>query len=554
MPSIRLKSLTFDATKFRKLGDLVINVADRITLVAGHNGIGKSTILGLCANGSGIRNAAQQSYLNRSFQANLNEIVHLDYTREFEEPTTTGDELPSPILEYEVDGTTMRKRCALTRRTARREVRVVPRNEPHVPWTSPNGLVIRRDGKVPFPTLYLGMTRMLPIGESNPNWVRTELDEGVNPEDEQFLQTFISRVIGTDVAAAGAAGITTQSIKGTKKTAKHPTYPYSSKCISLGQDSLSAIATALASFKRLQREWDEYPGGLLVIDELDAGFHPHAQSSLADALRNAARRLNLQVLATTHSLGMIESVHPESHPVGRGGTHVDSVIYLTDTRRPRVAENYTLADIRRDMTLTPPPPLVPTRPRPLKLYLEDQEAALILKYLLTTALKRRVNREAGVALKPMPMSIGCGNLTGLMRHDPYFKQVLIVVDADATVTGRPPNVIKLPGARDAAGRWRSPEWTLHSYLVDLVDHPENHPEAWAALQQQHLSTDYIQTHLLNTAVNIDERVSSKAWLVAKQNLIEEWGIIELWLSEQQDQVQRFSEELVRAAVTVAPLL
>lgn len=552
MPSIRLKSLAFDENKFRKLGNLVINFADRITLIAGHNGIGKSTILGLCANGSGIRDATQQSYLNRSFQANLNEIVHLDYGTEFEELVDNNSELSSPILEYEVDGVTMRKRSALTRRTERREVRVVPRNDPHVPWTSPSGLQIGRDAKVPLPTLYLGMTRMLPIGESNPNWVHTELDNGVNAEDARFIQSFVSRVIGSDVTG-GAAGITTQSIKGTKKVAKHPRYPYSAKCISLGQDSLSAIATALASFKRLKREWEGYPGGLLVIDEIDAGFHPHAQSALADALRNAARSFDLQVIATTHSLGMLESVHPESHPVGPGGTHVDSVIYLTDTRSPRVVEDYTLADIRRDMTLTPPPADVRTRPKPLKLYLEDPEAALLLKYLLTTQLKRRVRRDAGVALKPMPMSIGCGNLMGLMRHDPYFKQVLIVVDADATVTGRPPNVVKLPGVQDASGRWRSPEWTLHSYIKDLVDNSEGHPEAWAALQQQRLTTDYLQAHLLNTAVNINDRVSAKAWLVSKQSLIEEWGIIELWISEQQAQVQRFGDALALAATTVAQL-
>jgi hypothetical protein len=553
MPSIRLESLRFDQPRFRKLGDLTINLAERLTLIAGHNGIGKSTILGLCANGSGLRDAMFQSYLSRAFVANLNDIVHLDYVKEFEEPISNDTELPSPVLEYAVNGEPLHKRCALTRRTERREIRVVPRNDPHAPWASQDGLQVGQDAKVPLPTLYLGMTRMLPIGESNPRWVSTALDEGMHADDQRFIQDFISQVIGCDVAA-GLGGITTQSIKGTKKTAKHPKYPYSAKCISLGQDSLSAIATALASFKKLQREWSEYPGGLLVVDEIDAGFHPHAQASLATALRSAARRLRLQVLATTHSLCMIEAVHPESHPVGPGGTHVDSVIYLTDTRRPRMANGYTLADVRRDMMLTPPPPVVRARAKPLKLYLEDAEAALILKYLLTPALKRRVNREAGVSLKPMPMSVGCGNLMGLMRHDPYFKTVIIAVDADATIRRRPPNVIKLPGALDATGRGRSPEWSLYTYIQALVNRSEEHPEAWAALGQQHLNTDFLQVHLLNTDVNINNRESAKVWMLGKQELIEEWGIIQLWLSENAEMVQRFTADLLLAAVSTAALL
>src|SRR6185369_899808 len=160
-----LKSLRFDQLRFRKLGDLTITLAERLTLIAGHNGIGKSTILGLCANGSGLRDADFQSYLNRAFVANLNDIVHLDYVREFEEPTSSAIELPSPVLQYEINDEILFKRCALTRRTERREVRVVPRNDPHAPWISQDGLQVGQDAKVPLPTIYLGMTRMLPIGE-----------------------------------------------------------------------------------------------------------------------------------------------------------------------------------------------------------------------------------------------------------------------------------------------------------------------------------------------------------------------------------------------------
>jgi len=47
---VQVKSLMFGSPPFRKLGNINIEFADRLTLIAGHNGIGKSTILGLIAN------------------------------------------------------------------------------------------------------------------------------------------------------------------------------------------------------------------------------------------------------------------------------------------------------------------------------------------------------------------------------------------------------------------------------------------------------------------------------------------------------------------------
>lgn len=276
MQLIRLKALKFESKPFRKLGDITIPIAPRITLIAGHNGIGKSTILGLIANGSGNQDTGTQSYLDRQFKADLKDIVHLDYEKDFEAYKASA-EIPSPTIEYEINGEQLIKRCSITGRSESRTVRVVPRNVDRTSFKTSDGAVsVGPAAKVPLPTLYLGMTRMLPVGESNPSWVTSVLDKSIHQDDAEFIQTFIDGVIGIGSKAEGPREITTLGIKGTGKTAKHPDYTQSPKCVSLGQDSLSAIATALASFKMLQREWPEYRGGLLVVDELDAGFHPHA--------------------------------------------------------------------------------------------------------------------------------------------------------------------------------------------------------------------------------------------------------------------------------------
>ena len=554
MPSIKLKSLNFESPPFRKLGSISIPFAERITVIAGHNGIGKSTILALVANGSGIRDATNQSYLNRAFDANLNEIVHLDFVKEYEEYKSRGAQLPSPFIEYDIDDIPLIKRCSITGRNERKEVRVVPRNDPHKDMLSP--VKVGKDAKIPLPTLYLGMTRMLPVGESNPTWVTSSMDKTIHEKDAAFIQSFINSVIASGRPNSGSKNITTQSIKGTGKSTKHPDYAHSSKCISLGQDSLSAIATALASFQKLQRESQDYPGGLLVIDELDAGFHPHAQQKLVLALASAAKKLSLQVLATTHSVNLIEAIHPDAHPVGVGGKHVDAVVYLTDTNKPRVAEGYTLQDIRRDMSLLPPPVALPKKAKTLKIYLEDPEAHFVLKRLLTRSLKMRVKREAGVSLKAIPLSVGCGNLVGFQKYDPYFATVLIVLDADAPIKGkgkRTQNIIKLPGAVDSNGGGLSPERSLYEFIQTLASNTDEYPSSRAALVQQKLTSNYLETHFLDGDTNISKRESAKKWMNAKLQFIEDWGLYELWLNEHPVQVKAFQNALVAAAIATAKL-
>jgi energy-coupling factor transporter ATP-binding protein EcfA2 len=282
---IKLAAIEFGDVPFRKLLNMKIPIAERLTLIAGHNGLGKSTILGLAANGSGITQAAYRSYFDRTYQGNLYEIIFIDFEGEYENRRTSGQPLPNPILTYSIDGRPLTKKCTLTPRKQRGEIRVVPRNDPHVAFDFDGGNV-GTDGKVPLPTLFLGMSRMLPIGESDPEWASSSSEASFHPDDAMVIRNFIDGVIpGPLRGGPGTPTITTQSIRGTKKTAKHPDYPYSSKAISLGQDSLSAIATAVASFAKLKREWKGYCGGLLVIDELDAGLHPHAQTKLAQALK-----------------------------------------------------------------------------------------------------------------------------------------------------------------------------------------------------------------------------------------------------------------------------
>ena len=55
---------------------------------------------------------------------------------------------------------------------------------------------------------------------------------------------------------------------------------------------MSSIITAFASFNKLKREQgDNYNGGILLIDEIDAGFHPRAQIKLIKLMKEEAKKI-----------------------------------------------------------------------------------------------------------------------------------------------------------------------------------------------------------------------------------------------------------------------
>ncbi|KTC11336.1 hypothetical protein AO391_26570 [Pseudomonas marginalis ICMP 9505] len=555
MASIKLQSLRFEDPAFRKLAKIKIDFADRITLIAGHNGIGKSTILGLVSNGSGLTDASFKSYFNKTFQGNLNEIIHLDYENELISIQDSGLELPTPFIDYSINEESLTKISTLTRRSSEQKVRVVVRNHPSGDFTSKDGSIsVGPDAKVPLPTIYLGMSRMIPVGESNPAWIKNTADKKILPEDAVFIRDFINSVIELDEEARNSEDITTSAIQGTKKTAKHPKYSYSSSCVSLGQDSLSAIATALSSFNKLKREMNEgYPGGLLVIDELDAGFHPHAQISLISAISTAARQLKLQVLATTHSLCLIEAIHPENFPKRRGKP-LDSIVYITDSSSPRVATNYTLTDIKRDMSLTLEVAPKKAKTQELKVYMEDEEAHFFLKRIITPALRARVKKEASVLLKMIPLSMGCDNLNSLPKHDDHFKTVLIALDADSSIKGKPEdtqNIIKIPGALDSQKKGISPERTLYKFLKHLAYEKNGFPLARAALIDKKVTSDYLKKYLVGGNVNMDDRETAKNWMNQRLKYLTRWDVVGMWISEHPKEVATFEDQLVTAAILTA---
>ncbi|QHE84514.1 AAA family ATPase [Hydrogenophaga sp. BPS33] len=542
---IQVKSISFGATPFRKLQALEITFAPRLTLIAGHNGIGKSTILGLVANTFGdTSDSGPRSYFGEPYYANIERIVYLGLE---EVDRNQADSASSPTITASVHGVEVVKRCAMTRRSAHRRARVVPRtvNRSEDDPVGP-------DAKIPLPAIYLGIKRLTSIGEADEKEVESTALQ-MHEDDSTLMVDFVRSVI---LSSTPNANITRQSIKGSKKRSAQPGYEdHDAQAISVGQDSLGSIATALASFNRLKREaGTAYAGGLLIIDELDAGFHPHAIAALATALKRYAGRLQLQIIATTHSPRLIEAIHPD----GGGNVNApDTVVYLVDTRKPRLAEDQRLAAIRSDMELSADITPTSKRRKPtLFIYFEDREGAQFFSELVPTAARNRLGRRHGVTIKCVPLFAGGTNMIKFPSVDPMFRTRVLAVDGDTPVPAKMMaygNILKLPCVHGASGTNRSPENTIKGFLRAVARATDGQLyEAMRNIGPANASGDRIQAKFFpEDSGSSNGRVSSKSWWETHWTALKSWNVVREWAACHTDEIDAFNSALdqtIQAAV------
>ena len=405
-------------------------------------------------------------------------------------------------------------------------------------------------GKMPIPTLYLGMSRMTPIGEFDAELIDKKTIRKMDGEDKNFIVNSFKDVLYFDESGNE---ITAHSFSSSKKSSYLPSFPYHSFTVSLGQDSLSSIVTALASFNYLKRTSPQtYSGGILVIDEVDAGLHPRAQEKLINLLHTQARKLNLQIILTTHSLTVIKTILSKNeHP----GKKVNDVVYLQDSNFPRIMENPTYTKIKNDMLVLAP---LEDKPETIKLYFEDDEALFFFKQILKYKNIIHDKDYFGKELELISLSVGCNILLDLHKGDSYFQSVILIPDNDvfSSESNRKtieenPNICPLPNdstfTDNTRHTERNPEMILYRFLQrKLKGHNDNF---WKQMPGAYTS-DYVRDRVMTLTSN-SNRDENKKWFQDNVNFIEKSGIIEKWCGENEKQVDMFLERIVEAVNIVS---
>lgn len=295
---------------FRLFKEQKIVLGKKITVLCGRNSTGKSTILGMLANSGELKKKDGTTYTNRAFKAEFSELFK--GSRDY-------DQIGSDRFEIEIcstDGTLSDYRSFRTawqNKDRRRDIgtenkdQKVPDRFRVIPFKKLEGGK-KTEAKFEYPIIYLGLSRLYPIGEAKDNGIFTKNVQFDSKDDEKWFVNNYMKILSMH---SEVTKVTNYAIGETDKKAgigvNTNTYDYRTN--SSGQDNLGQILLAVLSFRRLYRNLGtEWKGGLLLIDEVDATLHPAAQNRLFQLFIKESREIGLQVVLTTHSLSLLQKV------------------------------------------------------------------------------------------------------------------------------------------------------------------------------------------------------------------------------------------------------
>lgn len=290
-------------------------------------------------------------------------------------------------------------------------------------------------GYVQLPVYFLSLSRIFPIGET----VKTQsVPITLTSEELEYCITNYRKILSIQsISGTPSIGIekaTTSKIFAGVSDGTHDIFTNSA-----GEGNITRIILAVLSFRRLKEQYgQDYKGGILLIDELDATLYGFSQEKLVEYLWQAAGIYKIQIVFTTHSPIILKCVNKcqRKERQERGITlppfAYDSAIvhlepqYDSEGKRTIMPQNIStsteLNQILNDLNLS-----VPTGSSKINIYCEDTRAVLFLQYILSANL--HVNFDLYMAF--IDINLGWTNYIQLVEKDvPEFRNNMIVLDGD----------------------------------------------------------------------------------------------------------------------------
>jgi AAA15 family ATPase/GTPase len=345
---------------FRALKNKTFHIGECVTMLAGWNATGKSTILALLANSSELKPDEGRTYNGKLFRAEFSEIlkgskIH-DVSKHKQRLKLTRSE----------NGSEITKSYRTSWQGGGSRFRLIPREE------DPATKKTKTEAKFDIPVIYLGLSRLYPLGETDYRQIHDEKQIFKSDADETWFKDSYRQILSNDESITAVTNIDFTTAK--KNTAGVSAANYDWRTNSSGQDNLSQILFAVLSFKNLKRDKGAaFRGGLLLIDELEASLHPKAQEKIADLLVKEAKDTGFQVIFTTHSLTIIETL---SDRASKPKSKIASYYFTKRNGILDISRNMPFAEIKADLLVSRIE--YPSRKK-LLVFVEDAEARWFLR-------------------------------------------------------------------------------------------------------------------------------------------------------------------------------
>ena len=479
MAKTQIKKLIIE--KFRALANVEVDLGDHITVICGKNGTSKSSILGIAAQiFSFEKDYAKDESLS------FRQIAGGSFKSQYSEHFRISDKFDTPgsmAVNIELfDG--------YSDQTATAKLELMKRGKSPRPVVRNNSTATANTSRnFTHPTIFLSLKRLFPIA-----------DRDYSATDFDYLQRHKQDFIGLTNELLNRTSSAATGTSGTINSAVSYGDNYDHESVSAGEDNAGQIILALMLFRKLKEEYSDYKGGLLLIDEADAGLFPTAQLNLLRILDRECRNLNLQVAMTSHSPVLIEHAFEQSQQFRRRW----KTIYLSNTYgNVQVMQDWSWSQISADINTKTVAAASGISLPCVNVYFEDKEAGDFFTALMARQpLKKFTN--------PMfEITLGCSNYLDLIdKKIPEFSErSIICLDSDAIEQVRKKTyktVVLLPGSLP-------PDQLIFEHLYNL---PANH-DFWKNSLQftrdvfTNTAAEVIRELAINgNAVDVKERVTA----------------------------------------------
>lgn len=311
--------------------------------------------------------------------------------------------------------------------------------------------------KLPFlPVIYLGLSRLVPIGEVHDDSNIQKISKKLPDEYRNELSLLYKDFTHYEIDSLSSSHL--DDIK-TRSTFETNIEGVDSNTISAGEDNLSIILTALLSLKYYYNSIISKNDveSILLIDELDATLHPSYQLKMLKLLEKMSEDFKIQIIFTTHSLFLMEKVIKNK----------DDFIYLIDNiTSVRQMSNPNIYKIKMYLQNICANDIFSSVSIPV--FTEDEEARLFVECLFDYYKKKNTKFATIASTFHFVRASVSADVLETIFSDFKLSQIkdraICILDGDHE-TNLNNMVVSLPGKK-------APENVLLEYLKTLYDHDD----------------------------------------------------------------------------------